>query len=104
MESLVKPFRLVHKDYLEKIKEDATGSEDKIDCAIRDCHIFAREGKDWVYDVLSGNSSFKVTLHVLDSRTKLSRKFYNYARERTRVELAISRFNKVPEKVLQRSS
>ena len=74
-----------------------------MDCTIRDCHIFTREVEDQVYDVISGNSSFKVKLQVLESWTKLSRKFDDYARERTRVELDISRFDNIREEFLQRS-
>ena len=65
-------------------------------------HTFSREIEDLVYNVLTGNGSFKFKLQVLDCRKNLSRKFDNYVRERTRVKLAISRLDNVMEEVLQR--
>ena len=67
------------------------------------CNEYLKEVVGPVHDVLDLHFDFKYKLQVLKLKIELSRKFEDYNREEYRVELAISRFSKVPKEVLEES-
>ena len=74
-----------------------------MDLMIEECNTFLREVEDWVYDVLSWNNEFRFQLQVPRFKTELSKRFSAYTREISKVELAISKFDNVPEEIMQKS-
>lgn len=54
-----------------------------MDFIIGSCDTFLREVKEQVYDILSWNDNFVFKLEVMEYRSKLSKKFNTYVREKS---------------------
>ena len=100
VESLVKIFKAAHTSYVEKIKVNSTSVKEEMDFTIRECNAYLREVEGQVYNIQSWHNNFKFKLQVPNLKTQLSEKFKLYSREKSKVELAISKFNNVPEETL----
>ena len=78
MKSHIKVFKSAHEEYVEKIKEYATGDKEEMKHTFSGLNIFLKETQGQVYDVLSLHNNFKFKLKIPKLKTKLSNKFKVY--------------------------
>ena len=74
-----------------------------MDFIIGSCDKFLREVKERVYDILSSNVNYIFKLKIMEYRSKLSKKFNTYVREKSWVKLDILKFDDVPKEILPMS-
>ena len=91
-------FKLAHREYVERILENASGDEEEMYLIIGGCNNYLKEGVGQVHDFLALYFNFKYKLQVSKLKIELSRKFEDYNREESRAKLTISRLHKVLKK------
>ena len=96
-------FESAHVNYMEKIKEKYIRDKEEMNHIMGEANAYQKEAKERVYNVLVWHVRFVFKIRIPKLKVKLEKKFKDYDKERTKVELAISGLKNILEGSCQRS-